>query len=81
MKTFKSDCFAATVDNTKEKPEIFCRALKKLDCENCSFYKNKKEVVNNVFYKDSFNNPEEYKEAVKAYKNRYHLTSLEDLEK
>ena len=78
MKTFKTDCFAV---HTPEDGKAECRALGKLNCEGCSFYKPKSEIKNNIFYKYSFDSEEEYKEAVKAYKKKYGLNNIDDLEK
>lgn len=78
MKMFKTDCFAV---HYPEDGKAECRALGKIKCEGCAFYKSKSEIKNNIFYKDSFDSEEEYKEAIKAYKKKYGVNNLDDLEK
>lgn len=78
MRTFKTDCFAV---HTPEDGKAECRALGKLNCEGCSFYKPKSEVKCNVFYRDSFDNDKEYEEAIKTYKRKYGVNNVDDLKK
>ena len=78
MKTFKADCFAV---HNPENGKAECRALGKIDCEGCSFYKPKNEIKDNIFYKGSFDSKEKYEKAVKTYKRKYSVNNLDDLEK
>lgn len=54
----RKNCFAYLRETNE------CNALTELDCTFCRFYKPRKEVKNNVFYKWSFKNEEEYQEAM-----------------
>lgn len=54
----KSNCFAARQDNK-------CHALNELDCTGCRFYKHKKEIKDNPFYKFSWKNKEQMKKIIK----------------
>lgn len=58
----KENCFA--YDNNRKR----CHALKELDCTSCHFYKNKKEIVDNPFYKYSWKNEYKIQRIIKKYK-------------
>lgn len=78
MKTYNQECFAAVNPlDTTEKP--YCRALSKLDCEGCRFYKHRDEIKDNVFYKFSFKTEEEYRRAVNKYKDKYGQSNVNKL--
>lgn len=76
MKDVKKDCFAY-----KEFSGVpYCNALKDMNCKNCKFYKDKKEVKNNIFYKESFKSYDEYMKALEKYTNKYGRGYLECFE-
>lgn len=79
MKTYRKDCFAIVEPEDFKNGKVACRALGKLDCEGCRFYKPKDKVKNNVFYKDSYDSIGEYNEAVKEYKSKYQQNNYNSL--
>lgn len=76
MEQVKKDCFAYKEFSGKP----MCNALKKMECENCPFYKNKYEIENNIFYEWSFPSHGEYIKAIKKYSDKYGIGHLEDFE-
>lgn len=72
----KRSCFAHKERNGI--PE--CNCLKGLYCEDCPFYKNKKDVKNNIFYEYSFRNHGEFIEALNKHCSKYGIGHLEDFE-
>lgn len=56
--TIKSNCFAARKDNK-------CHALTVLDCTRCRFYKHRKDIKDNPFYRYSWKNEEKVKKIIK----------------
>ena len=71
MKMIKKDCFFVEIPEDEFREKVNCKILKTADCKNCSFYKKKEHLKNNVFYKESFNNKEEYIEELNKYKEKY----------
>lgn len=80
MKKCRTDCFSIVMPEDVVNGKITCRALGKIDCENCSFYKKKDEVKDNIFYKDSYEDPDKYKEDTLAYKKKFGLNNLDALD-
>lgn len=72
----KKDCFAYKTFSGKP----YCNCLKEMSCSNCPFYKNKKEVKDNIFYEESFKNHEEYIKALEKYYTLYGVGHLEEFE-
>lgn len=56
--TDKINCFAYVNEHR-------CNALTEKNCENCQFYKDRKEIKNNPFYPYSYNSLEEYEKDIK----------------
>lgn len=54
----KNNCFTAKEDGT-------CHALNETDCTRCKFYKHRKDIKDNPFYKYSWKNEEKMKEIIK----------------
>ena len=77
MCRIKPDCFAYQELNGKPR----CNALNRIECAMCPFYKPKKEVKNNIFYKDSFGSYDEYIKGLEHYAEMFGPESLEDFEK
>ena len=80
MKMVKQDCFAIEIPEDVIKDKVTCKVLGKPDCEKCSFYKKRTEIKNNIFYKDSYDNEEDYYEDLKKYKEKYGISNLEGFE-
>lgn len=80
MKMVKQDCFAIEIPEDVIKDKVTCKVIGKPDCEKCSFYKKKEEIKNNIFYKDSYDNEEDYYEDLKKYKEKYGISNLEGFE-
>ena len=80
MKIIKQDCFAIEIPEDVIKGKVTCKALGKPDCEKCSFYKKKSEIKNNIFYKDSYDNIDDYYADVQKYKEKYGASNLDALE-
>ena len=74
MKVIKSDCFAYY----EEEGKCYCNAINKIACKDCPFYKNREDIVNNLFYKWSFDSNEDYKKAKAAYKEKYGDAALRE---
>lgn len=73
MNNDRRDCFAYRNDGK----ERYCNCLTNINCKNCSFYKNRNEVKNNIFYPESFKSEEMYKKLLYEYRQKY----KEELEK
>ena len=71
MRKVRTDCFFIEIPEDVVKDKITCKILKKIDCEKCSFYKKKDKIKNNVFYKESFSNKNEYENELKKYHEKY----------
>lgn len=80
MKMVKQDCFAIEIPEDVIKDKVTCKVLGKPDCEKCSFYKKRTEIKNNIFYKDSYDNEEDYYEDLKKYKEKYGISNLDGFE-
>lgn len=59
MNTFYKNCFAFAGD--RRKPE--CLILKKIECQNCKFFKTKEEIKNTERKKDERKNQANYRPA------------------
>ncbi len=53
----KEDCFAHFKKNNKSQ----CNVFKEMNCENCSFYKLRKEIKNNPYYAYSYEDKKQFK--------------------
>lgn len=76
MNELRKDCFA--YKEISYKP--ICNALKEIDCKDCPFYKNRKEVKNNIFYEQSFASHGEFIKELEKYSSKYGIGHLEDFE-
>ena len=80
MKIVKQDCFAVEIPEDALKEKVECKVFGKPDCEKCSFYKKKSEIKNNIFYKYSYDNEEDYYKDLAEYKKKYNISNLDDFE-
>lgn len=80
MKIIKQDCFAIEIPEDVIKDKVTCKVLGRPECEKCSFYKKRDSVKNNIFYKDSYDNEEDYCKDLKKYKDKYEVLGLEGFE-
>lgn len=76
MDEIRKDCFA--YKEVSQQP--MCNSLKKLDCKDCPFYKNRKEVKNNIFYEWSFPSHGDYIRELEKYSSKYGIGHLEEFE-
>lgn len=81
MKIYNKDCFAIVMPEDNEKDnKPMCRALGKIECEGCTFYKKKDSIKDNIFYKDSFKDIDKYYNEVKEYRRKYNITTSDSLD-
>jgi len=69
------DCFAFHFDKNGN---AACKALTKIECECCSFFKTNEEIKNNIFYKWSFKNEDEWRKAVNAMPDKTQILIREE---
>ena len=76
MKKLRTNCFAF-----KEFSGIpYCNCLKNMECDNCPFFKERTEVKENIFYKESFKSYHDFIKTLEKYNNKYGIVHLEDFE-